>query len=217
MKILCHTLILCALTLSQIFAQELEGGEAASSLRLSPERSRANRIGFLMEVAQAYSREGNLTASIDAYERILELEPEHQQARYLLSHVYISAKQYRKAESLLFEIMKERPNDFTLLNNLAWVYATAEDLSIRNGKKAIQYAQEAMVLAPNDHHGWSTLSEAYYMSGHYEKAYRAITHMAQLATRYGQNITEESVEEYNEQIRKCKRALDTANVMEEVE
>ena len=71
-----------------------------------------------------------------------------------------------------------------------------------------------MTLAPNDHHVWSTLSEAYYVSGEYEKSYRAITHMAQLASRYGTDITEESVNSYNEQIRKCKRAMDTVESLD---
>ncbi|MEA2069292.1 MAG: hypothetical protein U9P12_08835 [Verrucomicrobiota bacterium] len=70
-----------------------------------------------------------------------------------------------------------------------------------------------MTLAPTDYHVWSTLSEAYYVSGDYEKAYRAIKQMAGLAALYGKNITEEAVVEYNEQIRKCKRAIDTAEAM----
>jgi tetratricopeptide (TPR) repeat protein len=219
MKEFYKALLLSLLCFNTAFSQipDARAEDTMSSLQLSPERTLVNRIDFLMEVAQAYAKEGNLAESINAYERILALEPRHQQCRYLLSHVYITAKEYEKAEGLLFELMEERPNDFTLLNNLAWVYATADDLKIRDGQKAIRYAQDAMVLAPNDHHVWSTLSEAYYMTGDYEKAYRAITHMAQLAMRYGQNITEDSVAEYNEQIRKCKRALDTADVLNEVE
>ncbi len=93
------------------------------------------------------------------------------------------------------------------------MYATAEDLSVRDGQKAIRLSHEAMVLAPTDHHVWSTLAEAHYVSGDYEKALRAVTHMASLATRFGKNITEQSVKDYNEQIRKCKRALDTAEAM----
>ena len=57
------------------------------------------------------------------------------------------------------------------------------------------------------------LAEAYYVTGQYEKAYRAITHMASLAARYGQGITKEMVEEYNEQIRRCKRAWDSEKAL----
>lgn len=188
-----------------------------SSLRLSEERTKQKRIEFLIGVAKAYSQEGDLASASDAYERILEIDPGHQEARYLISHMYIQTKEYRKATDLILELMEDRPDDYTLLNNLAWIYATAEDPAIRNGAKAIDYAQEAMVQAPNDHHIWSTLSEAYYVSGEYEKAHRAIMHMARLAARYSAGLTEDAVKEYNEQIRKCRRAMDTAKAMEELE
>lgn len=214
-----NILLLSVLTMGVAFAQEENAASNApvASLRLSDNRTQENRIAFLLEVAQAYSKEGDFPAAISAYERILEIDPSHQQVRYLISHIYIQAKQYRKAEELLLALIKDRPQDFTLMNNLAWVYATAEDSSIRDGEKAIYYAQEALLIEPNDHHIWSTLSEAYYMSGDYEKAYRAIEQMARLATRYGKGITEESVKEYNNQIRKCKRAMDTAEAMKSAE
>jgi len=213
-------LLFCVLPLSVVLAQEETtptNAPPTSSLKLSANRTQENRIKFLLEVAQAYTSEGDFPAAVDAYERILEIDPAHQQTRYIVAHIYINSKQYRKAKVLLLELTKEHPEDFKLWNNLAWLYATAEDPSIRDGQKAIKAAHEAMLLAPNDHHVWSTLSEAYYVSGEYEKAYRAITHMASLATRFGKDITEQSVKDYNEQIRKCKRAMDTAAAMDTAE
>ena len=219
MRIIYNLLALCFLLLCTTYSQEeaVSSNAPPSSLGLSADRSQEKRIEFLLEVAQAYSQSGDLQASIDAYERILKMDPDHLQARYVLAQLYITTKQYEKAEVTLLRLIKERPEDFTLLNNLAWLYATAEDPAIRDGQKAIDYAQKAMVLAPNDHHVWSTLSEAYYVSGEYEKAYRAITHMANLTVRSSQGVSEEAVEGYNEQIRKCQRALDTANAMKEDE
>ena len=219
MNNITKSLLFCVLPLSIVLAQEENAPSNAptSSLELSGERIPGKRIAFLLEVAQAYANEQDYLASIDAYERILKIDPEHQQARYIVAHIYISAKQYQKAETMLLALAEERPEDFKLWNNLAWLYATAEDPSIRDGKKAIKFAHEAMSLVPNDYHVWSTLAEAYYVSGEYEKAYRAVTHMASLATRYGTDITEESVKEYNEQIRKCKRAMDTAEAMKDGE
>ncbi|MCF7849288.1 MAG: hypothetical protein K9M45_10580, partial [Kiritimatiellales bacterium] len=73
----------------------------------------------------------------------------------------------------------------------------------------VTFAQEALLLAPNDYHVWSTLAEAYYVSGEYKKAYRAIQQMASLAATYGKNLGQHEVEEYNSQIRKCRRAVET--------
>lgn len=203
--------------LSLSFAQEGASPkkDPASSLKISHNRSQKERVEFLLEVANAYVIEQDLSSAIAAYERILESDPTHEQARYVVAHIYISAKQYQKAEGLLLELTTDHPDDFKLFNNIAWLYATAEDPSIRNGKAALKYAQEALLLAPTDYHVWSTLSEAHYISGDYEKAYRAVNHMAALIARYANNVTEESIKSYNEQIYKCKRAMDAEEVMKD--
>ena len=215
MKKTIRSLILCALPLSVAIAQEEQppASPPASSLELSADRTQGERIAFLMDVASAYVNEDDFPAAVDAYERILQIDPAHQQTRHMLSHIYINAKEYQKAETMFFALIEEYPENFTIWNNLAWLYATAEDPKFRSGEKAVKYSREALTLAPTDFHIWSTLAEAYYVSGDYEKAYRAVRHMASLAALYGRNITEESVAEYNEQIRKCKRALDTAETM----
>lgn len=229
MKTLSKSLLICLFPLSAALAQEESASSntstnntstntaPTSSLGLSADRTQRERTDFLLNVAQAYMNEKDYSAAVSAYERILEIDPLHQQSKFIVAHIYISAKQYRKAETLLIELTKKYPEDFKHWNNLAWLYATAEDPSIRNGKKAVRFAHEAMTLAPNDYHIWSTLSEAHYISGDYEKAYRAIIHMTLLASRYATDITEESVKEYKEQINKCKRSMDAAKALEENE
>lgn len=215
MKTLAKYLPLILLPVSIGLAQ---GGDSTnsslSSLQISGDRTPKERVQFLMDVAKTYMDEDEDKLAVGAYERILAIDPSHLQARFVVGHLYITTKQYKKAEALFQTLLEEYPEDFKIFNNLAWLYATADDPSIRNGKKAIKFAQEAMLLAPNNYHVWSTLSEAYYVSGEYEKAHRAILHMAKLAVRHGTDITEESVKEYNEQILKCKRAMDTAKSME---
>jgi len=219
MKNTAKALLLCSASLTLASAQEATNQPASSpdtttsSLEISKTLTKAERVDFLLEVANAYITEKDYASAVEVYERILKIDPQHARTRYIVAHIYIRAKQYKKAEEMLLALVKENSDDFKLLNNLAWLYATAEDPSIRDGRKAIRYAQEAMVLAPNDYHVWSTLSEAYYVSGDYEKAYRAIEQMAGLAALYGQDLTKESIEEYNEQIRKCKRSMDTAKVL----
>ncbi len=223
-KTLCYTLLALMsgrVALAQTNAVETNtvASTVPSGGLLIEDQSEQRRIDLLLDVASVYCEEENYAAAADAYERVLEIDPENKQARYIISHVYINSKQYAKAVKLLNELIEENPEDFQLKNNLAWLYATADNPAYRNGEKAIELAQEAMVLAPNDHHVWSTLAEAHYVTGDYEKAYRDIKHMANLATRYGNGITKEMVDGYNEQINKCKRALDSqkALVGEEVE
>ena len=194
-------------------AQETQTVATASPGLQINNRTDDERIQFLLDVAQVYFAEEEMESAVNAYERILEIDPDHQLAKYTIAHVYISAKMYGKAEALFKELIEKNPEDFTLMNNLGWLYATAEDPKYRSGANALKYAQEAMSLAPNDHHVWSTLSEAHYISGDYEKAYRSIKHMASLAARYGKGVSKEQVESYNAQIRKCKRAWDTEKML----
>jgi tetratricopeptide (TPR) repeat protein len=207
-------ILICSLTLTSLLsANAVAQEQEPASLQIN-QKTDEERIQFLLNVAEAYFVEKDYESAVGAYERILEIDPDHQQSRYVIGHVYIDAKQYKKAEALLSELVKDYPEDFKLKNNLAWLYATAEDPTVRDGHKAIALAQDAMAIEPYDHHVWSTLSEAYYVTGQYEKAYRAITHMASIATTHGQGVTQEQVDSYNEQIRKCKRAWDTQKMIE---
>ncbi|MDZ8118582.1 tetratricopeptide repeat protein [Pontiella agarivorans] len=198
-----------------VIAEDTPSADQVSSGLMLNKQTDEERIEFLLHVAQAYFAEEDFDSAVSAYERILEIDPDHFQARYVVAHVYINAKQYGKAESLLLKLIDENPDDFKLMNNLAWLYATADDLKYRDGKKAVRYAQEALAISPDDHHVWSTLSEAHYINGDYERAYNAITTMAKKAARHGQGVTKEQVEAYNEQIRKCKRAWDTQKMLKE--
>ena len=96
-------------------------------------RTDAERVQFLLDVANVYFSEEEMESAVDAYERILKIDPDHLEANYIIAHVYISAKMYGKAEILLKELIENDPADYKLLNNLAWLYATAEDPKYRSG------------------------------------------------------------------------------------
>jgi len=180
-------------------------------------RTPEERVRFLLNVGRAYLAEEDLERAQNAFERALAIAPDKVETQFILGQVYITVKKYKEAEELLTGLIKQRPDDFRLWNNLAWLYATAEDPAYRNGEKAVRYAQEAMVLQPYDYHVWSTLAEAYYVLGKYEKANRAIQHMATLVTQYAKNITKKEIDEYNAQIRKCRRALETMKILKKQE
>lgn len=177
------------------------------------DQTEEERVQFLLDLGSAYLAENDPASAITAYERILEIDPMHAETRFLSSTVYIAAKQYAKAERMLKSLMEEYPDDFQTKNNLAWLYATAEDPAFRDGEKAIELAQEAMIIAPNIHNVWSTLAEAYYCTGQYGKAYRAMNHMSSLVKTYNVNISQETAGSYFQQIRKYERSLETEKAL----
>lgn len=178
-------------------------------------RTDRERIEMLVDVAKMYYDEGEYDQATAALRRVLEIDPKHQVASYRISHYYISAKEYGNAEKMLKSLIEEYPEDYELKNNLSWLYSTADDPAFQHGQESIKLAQEAMIDAPYDHNVWSSLAEAYYVTGKYEKAQRAISHTVSLATR---NLSEKEAAQmelrYKEQVDKCRRAWESQQLLE---
>jgi len=173
------------------------------------------RIKMLQHIGNIYFQDGDLENATSAFERILEIDPTQKDARSILGVIYVNSKNYAAAIENMKGLAEDYPEDYQALNNLAWTYATAEDPTYRDAASAIDLAQQALVLAPYDHHIWSTLSEAYFVSGQYEKANRAIQHLVKMATTKKIQLTKDAVDTYNNQIRKCSRAIETEKLLPE--
>lgn len=156
--------------------------------------------------------QGELNKAMNGFERVLIDDPENRRARFGLGTVYIRMEMYRSAVKILEPMTKEFPEDFSLKNNVAWLYATSGDHSIRNGPKAVNMAQDALLLAPRDYHVWNTLSEAYYICGEYEKARRS----AEEALRLGQELraSAKNMRTYSKQVQKCLKASEVMSLLE---
>jgi tetratricopeptide (TPR) repeat protein len=165
-------------------------------------------------VYKAYQRidSGNTQEAIRMFNDVLARDPVNKQARFGLGTTYIQLQQYKDALAVLEPMVKEFPEDYFLKNNIAWLYATAKDFSIRNGAKAVQFAQDALLIAPGDFHLWSTLSEGYYISGKYDKALRAAEVALKLS--FDSATGAASVEEYRRQVEKNRKAAQAMSVLE---
>ena len=156
--------------------------------------------------------DGNSEKAIRLFQEILAKDPKNKRARFGLSAMYIKLEDYKKALEILEVMTVEFPDDYSLKNNIAWLYATAKDHSIRNASKAITYAQEALMGNPIDYHVWSTLSEAYYMSTQYDKALRAAGEALRLAQQ--REASKADIGEYKAQMDKCTKAAAAMSIIE---
>jgi tetratricopeptide (TPR) repeat protein len=181
----------------------------------SPDISPAERIEMLQRVGEIYYQEGDWDNALDAFQRILKIDPDQKETRSLIGVIYFSTSRYKEAIENISALVEDYPEDYQIINNLAWVYATSKESAYRDAQKAIDLAQQALVLAPYDHHIWSTLSEAYYVAGEYEKANRAIRHLVALATSSSTKMTETMIQTYNDQIKKCSRAIEAEKLLRE--
>jgi len=169
-------------------------------------------VDYQLREAYRQFREGHSREAVDIFQRVLEERPNHRKARFGLSTIYIQLERYREAADMLERMIVEYPDDYKLRNNLAWLYATAKDESVQDLEKAVELAQDALFHRPGDYHVWSTLAEAHYEAGNYEKAMRAALQAVQLATE--QNVEPAQINKYQEQFRRCREAARAVSVVE---
>ncbi len=176
-------------------------------------KATAKEIQFVdrLRKADAAFLSGQYETVIPELEQILTELPGDRGVRMLLSSAYQQSGRFESAEKLLRELVAEFPNDYTIRNNLAWMYATARDPAFRKAGEAVKLARMALVLAPADHHVWSTLSAAYYADGEYERALDAAEQALFQVQKLGRP---EELFTYTEQVDRCRKAVRTMSILE---
>lgn len=89
----------------------------------------------------------------------------------MLASVYGRTGQEAKSLATNEEGLKSIPDDDIMLNNAAWTYASAQDASLRNPQKALEYARKAVAISKGEKAGFlDTLAEALYANGMVDEA-----------------------------------------------
>jgi tetratricopeptide (TPR) repeat protein len=184
-----------------------EAAATAQKPPMDPKASRLTEDGFRELAAD------NGLEALQLFREAIALEPKNSRVRFGLATALIATKQSQEALDLLLALNQEDPNDYFILNNLAWLYATAPELNLRDGDKAVRFARAALILAPMDHYVWNTLSEAYFVAGQYERALRA----AQEALRIGslKGAPDVKMQDYQKRVEKCRVVLKATSILEE--
>jgi Zn-dependent protease with chaperone function len=117
--------------------------------------------------------EGGRRMSTHLMERIIERElersPDNPELYRRLGDVNYAKNRYAAAADAYRKALELKPDDSAALNNLAWLYATAETEDLRNPEKALSLALEAAARDPSPH-VLDTLAEAYYINGLFDQA-----------------------------------------------
>jgi tetratricopeptide (TPR) repeat protein len=171
-----------------------------------------DEISALLDKAYKRIDYGSVQEAVGIFNDVLKKDPANKRARFGIGTAYIQIQKYKEALAVLEPMAKEFPEDYFLKNNIAWLYATAKDVSVRNGAKSVHYAQDALLIAPGDFHVWSTLSEGYYISGQYDKALRAAEEALKLSLDSPSGVA--GAEEYRRQVEKNRKAAQAMSVLE---
>ncbi len=87
----------------------------------------------------------------------------------ILGQFFWEQKDYYKALDTYRRALKLDPDNPEVLNNIAWLLATANDPKFRKPKEALLYAQKAVGIKAESHI-LDTLAECFYVNGFYRRA-----------------------------------------------
>ena len=150
-----------------------EAGRFAEAIKAYDE---AIQIGSNYLVA--YNNRGAAYGALKQYERAIpdfdlaiQLNPRYTEAYCNRGAAYGALKQYERAMKDFDQAIQLDPKYARAYNNLAWLLATAEDASIRNGRRATELALKACALSDcQDAYLLDTLAAAYARVGDFAKA-----------------------------------------------
>ncbi len=164
-----------ALALGQLELRQHDASRAITefqqALRIDPESPIA-RYGL----AAAYQASGNTAAAEKAFEALAAEEPGAPDVQEAAADLLSEQKLYAQAIQRYQAVLRLSPNAPVAHNNLAWLYATAEDPKFRDPAAALDHARKAVALS-----NWrvpnyiDTLAESLYVNRQYAQAVKVET------------------------------------------
>jgi len=122
-------------------------------------------------LGNALLKKGDANQAIVHWQKSLELQPENVQTRDQLGAALAQQGRLREAMAEWEKSLAYNPDDGNALNNLAWMLAAAPEASLRDGAKAVQFAQRALQLSgKRSAMIFRTLAAAYAENGRFPDA-----------------------------------------------
>jgi Tfp pilus assembly protein PilF len=118
----------------------------------------------------AYVVEGRTEDALPMFERAIALAPEYPAIWRNYGETLASVGRYADAARAFRKALPSSPDDPDLLEGLAWVLATAPDVSVRDGKTAVALARRAAQLSGEAPNVLDTLAAAHAESGEFADA-----------------------------------------------
>ena len=168
-----------------IFLDKGQLDEAISKLQaainLRPENAPAHD-----NLAKALLKKGQVTEAMVQYRKFLELEPANVEARNTLGTALIQQGHVREAIDQWQEALVTQPENGNAASNLAWVFATCPEDSIRDGALAAELGERALRISGGKIPMiYKVLAAAYAENGRFAEAVETAQRGAQLATSQG--------------------------------
>jgi len=148
---------------------------------LRPDNSPAHE-----NLAKALLQKGEVSDALIHYHKLLELQPDNIEVHNIVGTVLVQQRRVREGVEEWQKVLAIQPDNGNALSNLAWVYATSPDDSLRDGKKAVQLAERAMHISGRRIPIiFRTLAAAYAENGQFSQAIQTAQQAFELANSQG--------------------------------
>ena len=137
-------------------------------------------------LAKALLQEGRVAEAMVHYRKFLEIEPENVEARNILGTALVQQGRATEAIAQWQEVLAIQPDNGNAASNLAWVFATCPEDSIRNGAGAVELAERAFRISGGKIPMiYRVLAAAYAENGRFGEAIATAKRGAELANSQG--------------------------------
>ena len=159
---------------------ELEGiGYLRAAVVLRPESAHA-----VMNLGNGYSALGQHDQAIACYRKGIELQPNYDSCYCNLGLAYCRKGLYEEAIVNMEQAIKLRPHLTSAYSHLSMILSSCPDARLRNPRRAVELANEAIQLDPHFSNPWIALGVARYREGKWQEARTALDQSQKLGTDF---------------------------------
>ena len=113
-----------------------------SAVDLRPDNSPAHE-----NLAKALLQKGQVADALVHYRKLLDLQPDNMEVHNIVGTVLVQQGRVQEGVEEWEKVLSVEADNGNAMSNLAWVFATSPDQSIRNGAKAVQLAEQAVRIS----------------------------------------------------------------------
>jgi protein O-mannosyl-transferase len=129
---------------------------------------------------------GRISEAITQWQKALAIQPRDAEVHKSLGSAFRKKGMLKEAIVEYQQALEIAPQDGLTLSTLAWIFATTSDVSIRDGGKALELAQQAVQLSSGeDPNFFRTLAAAYAENSRFSEAIAAAEQAMQAAIVQG--------------------------------
>jgi tetratricopeptide (TPR) repeat protein len=153
--------------------------QAAVSLR--PENAPAHD-----NLAKALLQKGQVADALVDYRKLLELQPDNLEVHNIMGTVLVQQGHIKEGVEEWQKVLVLQADNGNAMSNLAWVFATSPDETLRDGTQAVQLAEQALRISGGRIPLiFRTLAAAYAESRRFSEAIQTAQRGAELANSQG--------------------------------